>query len=171
MAMRVTASVVFAKREAFQKAFRGFDVAKVATMTARDVDRLVQDASIIRNRAKIQATVDNARAMMSASPSLVDLAQSFETTRKRAPRSLADTQVDRAGGGVREAVEAARVPLRGTFPRRAPGPVTVKGARSGAQTRSNRVVEPNPTDLRPCVLLVRRFGLRMAGAVRQSTRG
>ena len=83
-------SVVFAKRDAFQKAFRGFDVAKVATMTARDVDGLVQDASIIRNRAKIQATVDNARVMMSASPSLVDLAQSYETTRRRAPRSLAD---------------------------------------------------------------------------------
>jgi DNA-3-methyladenine glycosylase I len=83
-------STVFAKRDAFRKAFRGFDVAKVATMTARDVDRLVQDASIIRNRAKIQATVDNARAMMSASPSLADLAKSYETTRKRAPRSLAD---------------------------------------------------------------------------------
>ena len=63
-------SIVFGKRDAFRKAFRGFDVAKVAAMTERDVDRLVQDASIIRNRAKIQATVDNARAMMSASPSL-----------------------------------------------------------------------------------------------------
>jgi DNA-3-methyladenine glycosylase I len=81
-------SIVFGKRDAFQKAFRDFDVAKVAAMTARDVDRLVQDASIIRNRAKIQATVDNARAMMSASPSLVALAKSYEITRKRAPRSL-----------------------------------------------------------------------------------
>jgi DNA-3-methyladenine glycosylase I len=81
---------VFAKREAFGKAFRGFDVAKVAKMTARDVDRLVQDASIIRNRGKIQATVDNARAMISASPSLAALAKSYEVTRKRAPRSLAD---------------------------------------------------------------------------------
>src|SRR5882724_8513646 len=64
-------SIVFGKREAFRKAFRGFDIAKVAAMTERDIDQLVQDASIIRNRAKIQATVDNARAMMSASPSLV----------------------------------------------------------------------------------------------------
>src|SRR2546421_12931163 len=55
-------SIVFGKREAFRKAFRGFDVAKVAAMTARDVDRLVQDASIIRNRAQIQAPVDNPRA-------------------------------------------------------------------------------------------------------------
>jgi DNA-3-methyladenine glycosylase I len=52
-------------------------------MTARDVDRLVSDASIIRNRAKIQATVDNARAMMSASPRLAALAKSYEITRRR----------------------------------------------------------------------------------------
>jgi len=83
-------SIVFGKRDAFRTAFRGFDVAVVAAMTERDVDRLVQDASIIRNRAKIQATVDNARAMISASPSLVALAKSYEVSRRRAPRSLAD---------------------------------------------------------------------------------
>ena len=83
-------STVFGKRDAFREAFRGFAPAQVATMTARDVDRLVQDASIIRNRGKIQATVDNARAMMSASPRLAELAKSYESTRKRAPRSLAD---------------------------------------------------------------------------------
>ena len=80
-------SIVFGKREAFRKAFRAFDVARVAAMTERDVDRLVQDASIIRNRAKIQATVDNARAMLAGSPSLAALAKSYEVTRKRAPRS------------------------------------------------------------------------------------
>src|ERR1700746_1226608 len=48
-------SVVFGKRDAFRKAFRGFDVARVAAMSGRDVDRLVGDASIIRNRRKIQA--------------------------------------------------------------------------------------------------------------------
>src|SRR5690348_15483265 len=52
-------SVVFGKRDAFRKAFREFHVAEVAAMTERDVDRLVKDASIIRNRAKIQATVEN----------------------------------------------------------------------------------------------------------------
>ena len=83
-------SIVFGKRDAFRKAFRSFDVAKVAAMTERDVDRLVQDASIIRNRGKIQATVENARAMTSASPSLAELAKSYELTRTRAPRSLAD---------------------------------------------------------------------------------
>jgi DNA-3-methyladenine glycosylase I len=83
-------SVVFGKREAFRSAFHGFDIAQVATMTERDVDRLLQDRSIIRNRAKIQATVENARAMRSASPSLAALARSYESTRKRAPRSVAD---------------------------------------------------------------------------------
>jgi DNA-3-methyladenine glycosylase I len=82
-------SIVFGKREAFRRAFHGFDITKVAAMTGRDVDRLVEDPSIIRNRAKIQATVDNARAMRSASPTLAALAKSYETTRKRAPRSLA----------------------------------------------------------------------------------
>ena len=47
-------SIVFGKRDAFREAFQGFDVAKVAAMTERDVDRLVQDASIIRNRGKIR---------------------------------------------------------------------------------------------------------------------
>jgi DNA-3-methyladenine glycosylase I len=83
-------SIVFGKRDAFRKAFRGFHVSKVAAMTERDVDRLVEDASIIRNRAKIQATVDNARAMTSSSPSLPALVKSYEMTRKRAPRSVAD---------------------------------------------------------------------------------
>src|ERR1700750_345381 len=83
-------AIVFAKRDAFRKAFHRFDVAKVAAMTARDVDRLVQDASIIRNRGKIQATLDNARAMLSASPTLVELAKSYESPHKHAPRSLAD---------------------------------------------------------------------------------
>jgi DNA-3-methyladenine glycosylase I len=83
-------SIVFAKRDAFREAFRGFDAGKVAAMTARDVDRLVQNPSIIRNRAKIEATVENARAMTSASPTLATLARSYASDRKRSPRSLTD---------------------------------------------------------------------------------
>jgi DNA-3-methyladenine glycosylase I len=83
-------SIVFGKRDAFRTAFRGFDVGQVAAMSERDVEALTQDASIIRNRGKIQASVDNARAMLSASPNLVALAKSYETTRQRAPRSIAD---------------------------------------------------------------------------------
>ena len=83
-------SVVFGKRDGFRKAFHGFDVAAVAAMTERDVERLAQEPSIIRNRAKIEATVQNARAMSAASPGLATLARSYERARKRAPRSLAD---------------------------------------------------------------------------------
>jgi DNA-3-methyladenine glycosylase I len=83
-------SIVFGKRDGFRRGFHGFEVAQVAAMTERDVDRLLLDPSIIRNRAKIQATVENARAMRSASPSLASLARSYASTRKRAPRSLAD---------------------------------------------------------------------------------
>ena len=83
-------SVVFGKRDAFRTAFRGFDVAEVAEMTEQDVARLVADVSIIRNRRKIQATIDNARAMMSASPRLAALSKSYAITRTRAPRSNGD---------------------------------------------------------------------------------
>jgi DNA-3-methyladenine glycosylase I len=83
-------SIVFGKRDAFRTAFHGFDIAQVAAMTERDVDQLLQDPSIIRNRAKIQATVDNAGAMSTASPSLAALARSYASTPRRAPRSIAD---------------------------------------------------------------------------------
>jgi DNA-3-methyladenine glycosylase I len=83
-------SIVFGKRDAFRTAFRGFNVDQVAAMTERDVEALTQDATIIRNRGKIQATVDNARAMRSASPNLAALAKTYATTRRQAPRSIAD---------------------------------------------------------------------------------
>ncbi|MEV4620800.1 DNA-3-methyladenine glycosylase I [Asanoa sp. NPDC049573] len=82
-------SIVFDKRDAFRKAFREFNVAKVAAMGEPDVDRLVRDPSIIRNRAKIEATIDNARAMLAASPRLATLAEAYQSTRSRAPRSAA----------------------------------------------------------------------------------
>jgi DNA-3-methyladenine glycosylase I len=81
-------SIVFGKRDAFRRAFHDFDVAKVENMTGNDVDRLLEDASIIRNRGKIEATIDNARSMSAASPPLPTLAKSYEINRKRAPRSI-----------------------------------------------------------------------------------
>ena len=83
-------SIVFAKRDAFRRAFHDFNVGQVAAMTEEDVNRLVQDASIIRNQRKIQATIDNARAMMASSPKLAELARTYETTSRRAPRSIAE---------------------------------------------------------------------------------
>jgi DNA-3-methyladenine glycosylase I len=52
------------KRENFRRAFRGFDPAKVARFTARDVRRLLGDAGIIRNRLKILAAVNNAKRFL-----------------------------------------------------------------------------------------------------------
>lgn len=56
--------VVDRKWPAFQKAFQGFSVEKVASLTPSDVDVLVQDESIVRNRRKIEATVWNARKIL-----------------------------------------------------------------------------------------------------------
>jgi DNA-3-methyladenine glycosylase I len=55
---------ILRKREAFRAAFAGFDPAAVARFTETDIDRLMQDAGIVRSRAKIVATIGNARAYL-----------------------------------------------------------------------------------------------------------
>ena len=60
-------AIVFDKRDNLRKAFHGFDPAAVAAMTADDVDRLMADTSIIRNRRKIEATLHNARLLSKCS--------------------------------------------------------------------------------------------------------
>jgi DNA-3-methyladenine glycosylase I len=52
---------ILRKREAFRKAFAGFDFEQVARYGERDVERLLADAGIIRHRGKIEATINNAR--------------------------------------------------------------------------------------------------------------
>jgi DNA-3-methyladenine glycosylase I len=59
---------ILRKRPDFRRAFRGFDPAIVATFTAEDVDRLLVDATIVRNRRKIDAAVTNARATLELGP-------------------------------------------------------------------------------------------------------
>lgn len=56
----ITWAVIEAKWDGFRDAFRGFDPSVVARFTPDDVDRLLQDSSIVRNRRKIEATIDNA---------------------------------------------------------------------------------------------------------------
>lgn len=53
---------ILRKREHFRRAFRGFDADVVSAYTEEDVEDLMQDASIVRNRRKIEATIANARA-------------------------------------------------------------------------------------------------------------
>lgn len=55
---------ILRKRDAFRRAFAGFEPAKVAAFTEADVERLLGDAGIVRSRAKIEATIGNARAYL-----------------------------------------------------------------------------------------------------------
>jgi DNA-3-methyladenine glycosylase I len=55
---------VLRKRSAFRRAFLRFDPVKVSRFTSQDVTRLMKDASIIRNRAKIEAAIGNAKALL-----------------------------------------------------------------------------------------------------------
>ena len=57
-------SIILRKREAFRKAFKDFDPARVARFGARDVARLLEDPGIVRSRAKIEATIAGARAYL-----------------------------------------------------------------------------------------------------------
>jgi DNA-3-methyladenine glycosylase I len=57
-------STILHKREGYRRAFSGFDPAKVARFSSRRVDQLLSDASIVRNRMKIESTVANARAVL-----------------------------------------------------------------------------------------------------------
>ncbi|HEY6423004.1 MAG TPA: DNA-3-methyladenine glycosylase I [Pseudonocardiaceae bacterium] len=83
---------VLRKRDAFRRAFAGFDPAVVAAFTDEDVARLLTDAGIIRNRAKIEATVRNARAATELDVDLDALLWSFapDVAPGSAPRTVAD---------------------------------------------------------------------------------
>ena len=52
---------ILRKREAFRRAFAGFDFRQVGRFGSRDVERLLEDASIVRHRGKIESTINNAR--------------------------------------------------------------------------------------------------------------
>jgi DNA-3-methyladenine glycosylase I len=56
--------IILRKRDGFRRAFDGFKPQRIAQFGARDVAHLMQDESIVRNRAKIEATIDNARAYL-----------------------------------------------------------------------------------------------------------
>ena len=55
---------ILRRRENYRKAFAGFDVEKVARFGTRDVERLLKDAGIIRNRLKVESAVRNARCFL-----------------------------------------------------------------------------------------------------------
>ncbi|WP_454690138.1 DNA-3-methyladenine glycosylase I [Achromobacter aloeverae] len=63
------------KRDALRKAFAGFDPAKVARFTGKDVERLMQDAGIVRSRAKIEATIRGAQVYLEMAKNGEDFAE------------------------------------------------------------------------------------------------
>ncbi len=78
---------ILRKREAFRRAFAGFEFERVARFGERDVARLLADAGIVRNRAKIEAVINNARRaveLVQAEGSLAHYVWSFEPDKRPA---------------------------------------------------------------------------------------
>jgi DNA-3-methyladenine glycosylase I len=85
-------ALILRKREGLREAFARFDPEVVAGFGARDVKRLLGDERVIRNRQKIEAIIQNAKATvaMSKESPLPELIWSFRRRNLRAPRSYAD---------------------------------------------------------------------------------
>jgi DNA-3-methyladenine glycosylase I len=82
---------ILRKREAFRAAFAGFEPAAVAAYDESDVERLLADAGIVRNRAKVLATIANARATLALDDGLDKFLWSFAPDGNRpAPKTTAD---------------------------------------------------------------------------------
>jgi DNA-3-methyladenine glycosylase I len=81
---------ILRKRPAFRAAFDGFRIEKVAGYGSADVARLLADASIVRNRAKIDAAIQNARAALVLPDGLATLLWSFAPAARPRPATLAD---------------------------------------------------------------------------------
>jgi DNA-3-methyladenine glycosylase I len=80
---------ILRKRENFRRAFHGFDISTVAAFGPDDVERLLADAGIVRNRAKIEAAVANARAAAQLPGGVAALVWTYASPAP-APVSLAD---------------------------------------------------------------------------------
>ncbi len=86
---------ILRKREAFRRAFAGFDFTRVASFTERDVERMLGDASIVRHRGKIEAVINNARCateLVAEAGSIAAHVWSFEPPPPKRPRTLADAR-------------------------------------------------------------------------------
>ena len=85
-------SIILRKRDAFRRAFADFDPDLVSRFGPDDVERLLNDAGIVRNRRKIEATITNARAVVGLrnGPGLVDLIWSHRPPSRPAPQEAED---------------------------------------------------------------------------------
>jgi len=87
---------ILRKRESFRAAFDGFDPARVAEYGAADRERLLTDAGIVRNRAKVDAAIRNARAMLDLDQPLSELLWGFAPPPRPRPATLADVPASTA---------------------------------------------------------------------------
>lgn len=82
---------ILRKREAFRLAYQGFHIDKVASYTQADVERLLADPGIVRSRAKIAASIANARIALDLPGGIDSFLWSFAPAgRRRRPRSFAE---------------------------------------------------------------------------------
>jgi DNA-3-methyladenine glycosylase I len=81
---------ILRKRENFRAAFRGFDIEAVAGFGPEDVARLLADTGIVRNRAKIDAAIANARAALRLPGGLADLVWQYAGDQAQVPVSLTE---------------------------------------------------------------------------------
>ena len=111
-------STILRKREGYRQAFAGFDPQVVARFTTKDVERLLADPGIVRNRLKVESTVSNASRVLEVQEELGSLDSYLWSFVDGEPivnrwRSLAELPGrDRALEGGLEGSETARLPLR-----------------------------------------------------------
>lgn len=101
---------ILRKRENFRAAFAGFDFAAVARFGARDVNRLLKDAGIVRHRGKIESTINNAKralALVEERGSLAAYFWSFEPDPKSRPKTL-DWETLRTMGKTPESIALSK---------------------------------------------------------------
>ncbi|GAA5077187.1 DNA-3-methyladenine glycosylase I [Thermocatellispora tengchongensis] len=89
--------VILRKRENFRKAFSGFSIPAVAAYTEEDVERLLLDAGIVRNRAKIETAIANARVAMEVPEGLSELVWRYADPGAPVPATAADVPAQTAG--------------------------------------------------------------------------
>ena len=88
---------ILRKREGFRRAFDGFDPEKVAAYGTGDVERLMADAAIVRNRRKIDAAIANARAVLDMPVGLAELVWRYADPDAPAPKTSGDVPATTPG--------------------------------------------------------------------------
>ena len=106
---------ILRKREGYRAAFDDFDVAKVARYTPKKVEQLLADPGIVRNRLKVESTVNNAQRILELDVPFSELLWSFVGGEPKVNRWKTTREIPAETVGVEgdvEGAEAARLPIR-----------------------------------------------------------